>query len=48
MEQVAGPAAREGCRGLLAVQAHRPERLVGVDVADAAHEVLVEEHALDA
>jgi len=47
-QQLLRPAPRDRRRRLLAVQAHRPQRLVGVDVADAAHEPLVEEHPLDA
>src|SRR3990170_2528038 len=40
--------AAEPVRRLVEMDAGRPERLVGVDVPDAAHEGLVEQRALDA
>ncbi|BDZ56129.1 hypothetical protein GCM10025870_32020 [Agromyces marinus] len=46
--QLAHPPSAEARRGLLAVHAHGPQGFVGVDVADARHNALVEEHALDA
>ena len=45
--QTLGPRPGQACRGALGVNACAVQRFVGVDVADAAQELLVQQQRLD-